>query len=119
MRIEDIARVAHEANRAFCETLGDKSQVAFDDAPEWQRQSAMNGVQAIVDGRVQQPRDSHESWSKEKIEQGWKYGPVKDPEAKTHPCLVPFTQLPPEQQAKDHLFLAVVMALLATVGEPE
>lgn len=29
-----------------------------------------------------------------KIADGWKYGEAKDPEAKTHPCLVPFDKLP-------------------------
>lgn len=45
------------------------------------------------------------------IADGWEYGPVKDPEAKEHPCLVPFSDLPREQQAKDFLFRAVVRAL--------
>jgi hypothetical protein len=39
------------------------------------------------------------------------YGEVKDAEKKTHPCIVPYKDLPPEQQAKDHLFKAVVSAL--------
>jgi hypothetical protein len=47
----------------------------------------------------------------EKLAAGWEYGPVKDAEAKRHPCLVPFNQLPREQQAKDYIFRAVVHAL--------
>ena len=39
------------------------------------------------------------------------YGPVKDLDAKQHPCMVPFEQLPVEQQAKDYIFRAVVHAL--------
>lgn len=42
---------------------------------------------------------------------GWKYGPVKDPERKEHPCFVPYDGLPPEQRAKDYLFRAVVHQL--------
>ena len=57
------------------------------------------------------PEASHESWMKQKLEEGWKYGPVKDPERKEHHCIVPFDQLPREQQAKDFLFRAVVHAL--------
>jgi hypothetical protein len=48
---------------------------------------------------------------KQKVDEGWVYGAVKDPEAKTHPCIVPFDQLPREQQAKDFIFRAVVHAL--------
>ena len=36
----EIARVAHEINRAYCASLGDTSQPAWEDAPEWQQQSA-------------------------------------------------------------------------------
>lgn len=34
--VEQIARMAHEANRAYCQALGDDSQPAWEDAPEWQ-----------------------------------------------------------------------------------
>jgi hypothetical protein len=49
---------------------------------------------------------------REKVEGGWKYGETKDPEAKTHPCIVPFEDLPAEQQFKDKLFRTIVHASL-------
>jgi hypothetical protein len=52
---------------------------------------------------------THESWLREKVADGWVYGPTKDPARKQHPCLVPFAELPREQQAKDYLFRAVVL----------
>lgn len=39
------------------------------------------------------------------------YGPIKDAVKKEHPCFVPFTTLPAEQQAKDALFRSIVHAL--------
>jgi len=42
------------------------------------------------------PEKSHESWMKVKEIDGWKWGPVKDPEKKEHPCMVPFSELPKE-----------------------
>ncbi len=107
---EEIARVCHEVNRAYCQALGDMSQPAWEDAPEWQRASARLGVELHVSGD-HGPEASHESWMKQKLEEGWKYGPVKDPERKEHHCIVPFDQLPREQQAKDFLFRAVVHAM--------
>lgn len=107
-----IARVAHEANGSYCATLGDFSQTSWDDAPDWQRSSAIEGVRAIVEGRVKAPADSHASWYEHKLQAGWAYGATKDVEARLHPCMVPFDQLAPEQQAKDRLFFAVVRALL-------
>lgn len=107
----DVAQVCHEANRAYCATLGDLSQPPWGDAPEWQRESAINGVILHVDNPDLPASASHESWMREKLEAGWAYGPVKHPEIKQHPCLLPFDELAPEQQAKDRLFIAVVRAL--------
>lgn len=107
---EQIARVAHEVNRAYCWALGDNSQPAWEDAPQWQRDSAMLGVDLHTAGD-HGPEASHASWMKQKLEEGWKYGAFKDPENKMHPCIVPFAELPREQQAKDFIFRAVVHAL--------
>lgn len=107
-----IAQVAHEANRAWCAALGDFSQKPWDDAPDWQKSSAVNGVMFHRDNPDAGDSASHDNWMREKLEAGWTYGPVKDEQAKTHPCLVAFADLPPEQRAKDALFRAVVHALL-------
>lgn len=111
MLSEEIAKVAHEVNRAYCESLGDKSQLKWEDAPEWQRKSAINGVEFHLENPNSKPSDSHENWLAEKRADGWKYGPVKDPEKKEHPCFIPYDGLPKEQQVKDHLFIAVVRAM--------
>lgn len=114
--LADIAAVCHEANRMFCLTLGDTSQPGWMQAPEWQRSSAINGVAAVADGSIAHPEQSHESWSAQKIAEGWVFGPVKDAEAKTHPCLVPYDQLPLDQQTKDYLFFAIASTLLKRAG---
>lgn len=110
MNEQSIARVAHEVNRAYCEALGDTSQPPWEDAPEWQRRSAVDGVRLHMGGE-HGPEASHAAWYAEKEANGWTYGPEKDPEAKTHPCMVPFDQLSREQRAKDFIFRAVVHAL--------
>ena len=107
----EIARVCHEANRAYCMSTGDHSQPTWDTAPIWQKQSAIVGVEAALADLDRTPEDSHVAWVAHKEQEGWKYGKVKRPEAKEHPCMVPYDQLPDVQKAKDHLFLAVVRAL--------
>lgn len=107
----EIVRVAHEVNRAYCRALGDYSQPTWDEAPEWQSASAVNGVLFHLQNPDVEPSASHEEWMAQKLRDGWTHGPEKDAEAKTHPCLVPFHQLPFEQQVKDWLFRAVVHAL--------
>lgn len=111
----EIARVAHEINRAYCQALGDDSQPPWDQAPDWQRASALAGVEFHLANPAAGPEASHESWLAVKLADGWTHGPVKDPEAKRHPCICPFAELPREQQAKDHLFRAVVHVL----GSPQ
>lgn len=107
----EIARVAHEVNRAYCQALGDDSQPAWNDAPEWQRTSAINGVRMHLDNPDAGPEQSHEAWLAEKQAAGWVWGEVKNPEKKEHPCMVPYSELPVEQRAKDFLIRAVVHAL--------
>lgn len=117
--VEQIARIAHETNRAYCATLGDGSQSAWSEAPDWQKESALKGVQFHLDahavGDVPSPAASHESWLADKEAAGWKYGPVKDTAAKEHPCYVPYKDLPVEQRLKDYLFRAVVAAFVHSI----
>lgn len=113
-QIEATARATHETNRAWCLAHGDTSQPAWDDAPDWQKASAINGIRGVLAGNT--PEQSHESWLAEKAATGWKFGAVKDPEKKEHPCFVPYAELPPEQRAKDHVFVAVARAFIEAFG---
>lgn len=112
-RVVMAAIVAHEANRAYCVLLGDRSQESWAAAAEWQRISALNGARDVLAGKITAPGDAHASWMAEKLADGWTYGEKKDADAKTHPCLVPFDALPVEQRVKDALFLSVVSAFRA------
>lgn len=114
LKIEACARAAHEANRAYCLALGDESQSSWDEAPDWQKSSARNGVLGVLQGNG--PEESHIGWLAEKKQDGWKYGPVKDPSKKEHPCFVPYSELPPEQRKKDDIFVAVVRAVARASG---
>lgn len=111
MDIETIARICHEVNRGLCEALGDDSQNHWEEAAEWQQMSAISGVHQVKAG-LSAPYMSHKAWMAEKLDAGWVYGEVKDEDAKTHPCLVPFEDLPVEQQLKDHLFVTTAKVLL-------
>lgn len=111
-----IAQITHEVNRVWCEYNGDDSQPKWDEAPDWQKKSAMAGVRFHAFNPGADDAASHNAWLRDKEADGWVYGEVKDPEAKTHPCFVPFDQLPKEQQFKDRLFRTIVHAALAESG---
>lgn len=108
-----IAEVCHEANRALQKSLGDKVSPPWDEASEEQKASVINGVQNALVG--QSAQGSHENWVRFKLEHGWKYGPEKDEEAKTHPCLVAYRDLPEGQKFKDKLFLGIVETFKAPI----
>ena len=59
---------------------------------------------------------SHESWLAERGATGWVYGAVKDVNKKTHPCFVPYAELPPEQKSKDAIFVGVTNAFFKALG---
>ena len=117
-RISEIARACHEANRGLCIAQGDHSQKPWDEAPAWQRDSAMKGVAFCLANPDAPPSANHESWLKEKSATGWKYGKVKDENKKEHPCFVPYEQLPPEQKVKDHVFKSIVGAYAPAASVP-
>lgn len=106
--LDSIAKTCHCVNKAYCESIGDNSQPSWEDAPEWQKESAKSGVQFHLENPNSKPCDSHNNWLKDKEADGWVYGEVKDPEKKEHPCMVAYEELPKEQQTKDSLFIAVV-----------
>lgn len=106
------AQAAHDANRVLCLALGDDSQPRWDDAPEWQKKSAVMGVEQINAHPDTTPEQSHEGWLAVKTADGWKYGTVKNPETKEHPCFVPYNELPENQRLKDEMFGLVVRSVL-------
>lgn len=109
--IDIIAELAHEMNRTYCESIGDKSQVAWDNAPEWQKESARLGVMSMIDNPDMTPEQSHEGWLAEKEAKGWVYGPTKNAIQKTHPCMVPYKKLSKRQRMKDLIFVTTVRTM--------
>jgi hypothetical protein len=108
-----IAKICHQANKAWCEFLNDKSQVDWEKAPDWQKESAINGVKFRLQNPSVTPKDMHDNWLKEKKEQGWKFGMFKDVDKKEHPCMVEYEDLPESQKLKDHIFSNIVKTFIA------
>jgi len=107
----DMARVARAAISVYQQTLGDPRSPDLDDAPESHRESLLAGVDVALSGAT--PAQQHAAWVSWHLDRGWKYGPVRDEEARTHPNLRPYEELPDEQQRVDKLFQGVVLAFAA------
>lgn len=58
--------------------------------------------------------NAHELWARERLAQGWTFGPKRDDEAKTHPCLIPYKDLPEEEKRFDReAAIGTLKAMLA------
>jgi hypothetical protein len=110
--IIDIAIVAHEANRMYCQAIGDNAKVPWSQLPEHMMKSTIEGVMAVKADPSTTPERSHAAWRASKESTGWCLGDYSV-EKKTHPNLVDYAELPAEQRKKDSLFLAIVKTLLA------
>ena len=109
---EDIARVVHAANRELQIIQGDPvPSPPWEEAPDYQAREATAGVKEVMRNPNLTAEQSHELWCDRMHADGWTYGETKDPGSKTHPTLLPFGELPTEQQLKDRLFIAIVRAL--------
>jgi DNA-binding transcriptional MerR regulator len=116
---EDIARVVHAANRELQIVQGDPvPSPPWDDAPDYQVREAVAGVQAVIADPELTAEQSHQMWLDRMRADGWSYGEIKNPQRKTHPTFLPWDQLPPGQQLKDRLFIAIVRALAPGHLEP-
>ena len=116
-RVEQIAQVCHAANLEYCRTIGDQSQRVWEEAEEWQRQSAIAGVRFALSTLDAPESYQHDAWLEDKKRNGWKYGPVKDAQKKEHPCMVPYEDLPFEQRVKDYVFKGIVAAFAGAISE--
>jgi len=58
----------------------------------------------------------HERWVKERLGDGWKFGPKKDIEEKISPHLIPWKQLSEDIKEYDRIFIRKLPAFLAQAG---
>lgn len=111
--VNDTAQAAYSVLREYSRHLGDTSLLPWPAVPLSHKDSIRNGVVGIFT-RNDTPEESHKSWLKQKFDEGWKYGSVKDVEKKEHPCMLPYNELPLHHLMKDTIFGAVVRGFVST-----
>jgi len=112
---EGLSEEFRESNRAQARSISEKLNVvglAFD-----RGESAAPTVEEF-DGEtvLLLAENEHIRWMQEKLANGWIYAPNRDNEKKHHPLLVPYEQLPPEEQQKDINVVNNIIPLLTSVG---
>lgn len=70
-------------------------------------------LEALVE---QMAKNVHEVWAETRISQGWKYGEQRDDGQKTHPCLVPYEDLPEEEKEYDRNTSIGTLKLIMKLG---
>ena len=119
MTSENVAAIAHAANRQFCELVGDPIPEPWETASDHQKESVHDGVMLLMEKPETTSEQSHANWSAFKRAEGWLYGPTKDEGLKTHPNLVEYFELSDVQKAKDSLFIGICLALRPLVMQAE
>lgn len=61
-------------------------------------------------------RNVHEVWSQTRINDGWTYGPERNDAQKTHPCLVPYDDLPESEKEYDRNTSQETLKLILKLG---
>ena len=64
----------------------------------------------------QMSKNVHEIWAENRIQQGWTYGEQRNDELKTHPCLVPYDELPEEEKEYDRNTSIGTLKLIMKLG---
>ena len=108
---EEIAEFIHETLSVWLRVRGGEPHPSWADTPDWMRTSTIESVEHVLQNPDAGPGMQHIQWMAQKKRDGWTYGEVKDADAKTHPMLVPFEDLPDDERAKDALMIAIVKAL--------
>lgn len=77
----------------------------------------MNGIELpadLVELTEKLAEHTHDLWSLNRLSQGWTYGPKRDDDLKTNPCLVPYSDLPDKEKDYDrNTALGTLRAIIA------
>ena len=61
-------------------------------------------------------KNTHEVWSKSRMDEGWTYGEARDDEHKHHPCLIPYEELPESEREYDRNTSMQTLKLITKLG---
>ena len=64
----------------------------------------------------QMSKNVHEVWAKNRMDQGWTYGPERSDILKQHPCLIPYEDLPEIEKAYDRDTALGTLKLISNLG---
>lgn len=70
--------------------------------------------QDILDLTERLAENNHDVWALQRQADGWTFGPRRDDDAKKHPCLIPYQELPEAEKVYDrNTAIGTIKAILA------
>jgi TrkA-N domain/RyR domain len=112
---EDLPEDLKESNRRQADDIGRKLRAigsTIEPASTWDGGLLSMTAQEVEVMAVME----HDRWCEERSAEGWRYGPEKDQEDKTHPSLVPWGDLPEDVKEIDRGTVRRLPEFLAGVG---
>ena len=64
----------------------------------------------------QMAENVHDIWAMSRMKEGWSYGEKRNDQQKTHPCLVPYGELPDSEKAYDRDTATDTLKLIMKLG---
>lgn len=61
-------------------------------------------------------RNAHDVWARERMRQGWIFGATRNDEAKEHPCLIPYEELPESEKEYDRNTAMETLKVIVSMG---
>ena len=61
-------------------------------------------------------KNVHEVWAKNRMNEGWTFGPVRDDQKRQTPCLIPYELLPEEEKAYDRNTALGTLKMIISLG---
>ena len=70
-----------------------------------------------LDAIIEQLAEStHDVWARQRLAEGWNYGPKRDDAQKKHPCLVPYADLPESEKEYDRKTAMETLKAIVALG---
>lgn len=78
--------------------------------------SAVELSQDLIDLTELLAESTHDHWAEQRFSEGWTYGQVQDQQAKTHPDLVAYAELPESEKEYDRLTAMETLKAIIALG---
>ncbi|HEV2915678.1 MAG TPA: TRAFs-binding domain-containing protein [Pyrinomonadaceae bacterium] len=84
--------------------------------PEPSDTSSVTLTEDILSLTEKLARNTHEVWARQRLADGWRYGPVRDDARKEHPCLVPYEELSEDEKEYDRTTALETLKAILLLG---